>query len=142
MCESNNTEVKLILPETITKTPRVIAIDYDDTLSLSPNMWRDIIPIFKAFGFNVCIVTYRSDNSAGAWGYGSYSNADMDWAINICDQVVFTAGKSKRDFCAARGIYPHIWIDDSPEAIVFTNCYDDRIQNLVRNTNRYGPFEQ
>lgn len=135
VCEANNTEITEV-PPLHKISNKIIAIDYDDTLSISPPMWMEIIPMLQVFGFEVCIVTYRSDVSY-AWGYGTFDNSDMQWAIDICDNVIFTNGKSKRNFCAQHDIYPLIWIDDTPEAIVFTNCHDVRIQDVIRKLNNF-----
>lgn len=141
---------KMIMKQTITsdnisgmfsnieRSP-TIAIDYDDTLSLKPDMWREIIPLFKKFGFKVYIVTYRYSNGIGNtyWGFAA-DNSDMDWAIELCDGVVFTGLKSKRLFCQQNNIYPDIWIDDTPEAIVFNNCHDRQLEWLVKHINLHG----
>ena len=142
---------KMITEQTVTpdgtpgiflKTERslTVAIDYDDTLSLKPNMWREIIPLFKAFGFKVYIVTYRFQSGAGNnyWGFAS-DNSDMDWAIELADGVVFTGAKSKRLFCQNLDIYPDIWIDDTPDAIVFNHCHDRHLEHLISHINLHGP---
>lgn len=117
-----------------------IALDYDDTLSLKPEMWRQIIPILKAFGFKVYIVTYRFDSGDGNgyWGFPT-DNSDMDWAIQLVDGVLFTGTKAKREFCYSRDIYPDIWVDDTPDAIVFTNCHSRYLSQLVQHINIHGP---
>lgn len=138
VCEANNTEVKLILPEN-KMTNLTIAIDYDETLSLQPGMWKEIVPLFKQWGFKVYIVTYRHDDGYGNGGWGfPVNNSDMQWAIDICDHVVFTGAKSKKETCAKLGIFPHIWIDDTPEAIVFSGCHDWHLRDMITQINKTG----
>jgi hypothetical protein len=96
---------------------KIVAIDYDDTYTLSPNMWKEAITLFRHYGFEVYIVTYRH----------STQFSDMDRDIKGIKDVIFTNGNSKQKYCENIGINVDIWIDDSPESIVF-----DYIELLAR----------
>lgn len=89
-------------------TARTIALDYDDTYTACPAMWDRVVPIFKAHGFRVLVVTCRC---------GTDENVEKV-KVPGCS-VVFTDHQPKRDYLKhKRGIEVDIWIDDYPEAIL------------------------
>lgn len=90
-------------------TPRpkralTIAIDWDETWTADPDMWKAISDMMKARGHKVYIVTARP----------SYS-------IWECEQsgleVIACAWMPKRETCEARGVRVDVWVDDCPEFI-------------------------
>lgn len=85
-----------------------IAIDYDDTLSLNILMWEKIIELFKSFGFNIYVVTYRDSSQFG----------DI-YKFNSIKDYIYTSGKAKKTYCKDMGIEIDIWIDDCPESIIY-----------------------
>lgn len=95
----------------------IIAIDYDNTLSLKPEMWKKILPIYKEYGFRLYVVTLRYAQDGGCWGI-RVDNSDMDWVLPFVDKVIFCCGLQKRPYCTNLGISPAFWIDDLPETII------------------------
>jgi len=89
-----------------------IGLDFDSTVTTNPQMWADIVKIFKTCGCKVYIVTYRDTVS--------WDNKDIYEFSGMCeiDQVIFTACKAKKPYCLNKGIIIDIWIDDNPLAIV------------------------
>ena len=87
----------------------IIALDYDDTYTLAPDLWNGLINIMHDYGWTVHIVTYRH----------STSFKDMDLKIPHITDYIFTNGKGKHQYCLDMGISIDVWIDDSPDAIIF-----------------------
>lgn len=83
---------------------RTIAIDWDETFTADPEMWRSIIREMEGRGHTVYIVTSRSP-----------------YAVEECDRedvaVIATSGSPKRQTCMDLGIWIDIWIDDFPEGV-------------------------
>jgi len=86
-----------------------IAIDYDDTFTLHPEMWYGILSIMHSYGFTIYIVTYRH----------STQFSDMDMNIQHVTDYIFTSGIAKKKYCIDAGVNIDIWIDDSPETIIY-----------------------
>lgn len=87
----------------------VIAIDYDDTFTAHPDMWRHVIWIMKEYKHRVVCVTNRESSQM----------KDVYEALDgiIPKQDIFPAGISlKRPFMENKNIHVDIWIDDMPEA--------------------------
>lgn len=83
-----------------------IGLDYDDTITLDPELWDRVIALFIDAGHQVTIVTIRSDRH-GADDIKNYADAHGIPAV-------FTFGCQKDTFTAALGITIDIWIDDTP----------------------------
>lgn len=88
---------------------KTVALDYDDTYTLAPELWNGLINIMHQYSWKIIIVTYRH----------STAFSDMDMSIPHISDYVFTSGKAKHDYCLSVGLAIDIWIDDSPEAIIF-----------------------
>jgi len=89
---------------------KVIAIDYDDTISLDVDAWRQIISLFTSLGFIVYVVTYRQSTQFD----------DMVMDIEGVRDYLFTNNTSKKKYCSEIvGIEVDIWIDDCPASIIF-----------------------
>jgi hypothetical protein len=85
----------------------LIALDYDQTCTLNIPFWAKFIDDALLAGFQVLIVTMRYQ----------WECDDIDPRIsNRCD-ILPTARQAKKEYCEAAGIYPAIWIDDSPHFI-------------------------
>jgi hypothetical protein len=105
---------------------KIIAIDYDNVISLNVEAWQQIIDIFTTFGSIVYIVTYRH----------STQFKDMNLDIKNVKDVIFTNAVAKKKYCKEiAGIEIDIWIDDSPETILF-----DYTELLEKNGNTVGDF--
>lgn len=91
---------------------KYIAIDYDDTLELYPDSFKEICDIFREQGVTPVIVTARS------YKHISYhlENLIPD-AKDAQVGVVFCHWLPKAYICKTFGIRPMFWIDDSPEVI-------------------------
>lgn len=82
-----------------------IALDYDETFTAAPILWKMFVEMAKQHGHDVKFVTYRDPR---------WSNDDICAdAYDMGIEIIFTAGKQKQHVYQA-----DIWIDDSPETIV------------------------
>lgn len=98
---------------------KIVAIDYDDTISLNIDAWKQIINLFASLGAIVYVVTYRESTRFD----------DMDLDIPHVKDFIFTNASAKKKYCEdIVGIEVDIWIDDSPESIVFD--YKELVQNM------------
>jgi hypothetical protein len=88
-----------------------IALDYDETFTRDPEGWVKAIRELKKRGHNIFGVTMR---------YHSEGNS-MDKAyLDLVDKLYFTSRRKKREYLdALGGIQIHVWIDDTPEFIVY-----------------------
>lgn len=96
-----------------------IAIDYDDTYTLNPNLWNQIIEIFMKQNNNVYCVTKRYEDNA----------EDIVEAFANINVPIIYAIKSKLEAVSEAGIKIDVWIDDKPQSI-----YPYRLLN--NNINR------
>lgn len=85
-----------------------IALDYDDTFTRDPMFWNIVIDLAKQRGHEIVCVTMRCPE-------------DETPGLNI--RTIYTEGRAKRPHTDNLGEQFHVWIDDSPEFIV----YDARI---------------
>ena len=88
---------------------KIIALDYDDTYTLAPSLWNGLIKVMHDYGWTIHIVTYRH----------STAFSDMDREIPYVTDYIFTGGRAKQQYCEECGINIDVWIDDSPEAIIY-----------------------
>jgi hypothetical protein len=91
----------------------IIAIDYDATYTLSPDLWDHIIGLFQESGHTVICVTGRSND-------GIMSQPVLD-SIGKLVPVIFAGPEWKRDAALKRGYKVNVWIDDMPEMIAKQN---------------------
>tara|TARA_Y100000033_G_C2737453_1_gene106637 strand:+ start:779 stop:1090 length:312 start_codon:yes stop_codon:yes gene_type:complete len=96
-----------------------IAIDYDDTYTLSPDVWNQIIDILLKQNNNVYCVTKR---------YAENAEDIVKTFANKSVPIIY-AVKSKLEAVSEAGIKIDIWIDDKPQSI-----YPYRLLN--KNINR------
>ena len=80
------------------KRKTVIALDYDGTISLIPNFFKEMIEKWK-HAIDFYIVTYRDTNA--------YTNELREFEELVGRNVIFTNRKAKIDFLDA-----DIWMDD------------------------------
>lgn len=81
----------------------LISIDYDNTYSADPPALRDVTAAFKAAGHRVIFCTGRA----------------FPPPRDLCPEPMYcTAGQAKRDYLAAQGLHPDVWIDDDPASIL------------------------
>ncbi|MFI7813049.1 hypothetical protein [Citrobacter werkmanii] len=86
-----------------------IAVDYDGTFSANPALFCSVIGMFRKYGADVRLVTFR---------FTTGNNSDIQhWGKELNLPVIFTEGKQKAPFCESLGWTPDIWIDDDPRFI-------------------------
>jgi hydroxymethylpyrimidine pyrophosphatase-like HAD family hydrolase len=85
-----------------------IALDYDDTFTSDPQMWRKIIAILKEVGHDVRIVTSRF--------YLFESEREIKEATGL--DVIFCKHNYKLEVTRKIGFNVDIWIDDNPGGIL------------------------
>lgn len=89
---------------------KIVAVDYDDTISHHDTAWLKILKAFELTGYRVIIVTYRQPDMCPE---------DLGFLQGMGYSVYFTGQKSKRQYMHTMGIKVDIWVDDSPESIIF-----------------------
>lgn len=87
-----------------------IALDFDDTFTAAPEMWRRFIELAKSHGNRVFIVTARNNTESDLH--------EIRQAVGLSIPVVMCGNQQKRAFCINDDLKIDIWIDDYPEAIV------------------------
>ena len=97
-----------------------ISLDYDETFTASPVLFKAFVMIAKEHGHSVTFVTYRTP---------FVGNDDIEADANEMGiDIVFTSGIQKQHV-----FYADVWIDDSPETIVsaekLSNMYDGFLAN-------------
>lgn len=90
-----------------------IAIDFDDTLTASPDLWVCFVNKCTELGHRVYCVTSRRDTEENC----EVVNEWLD-TYGIQMHVIFTSLRSKLDVMRERDIKIDIWIDDRPETII------------------------
>lgn len=92
----------------------VIALDFDDTLTADPELFRRLVDDALNFGHLVYIVTARRDTQENrdeiSQYLAQYQYPDIP--------AIYTGLTAKKLFMDRRGILVDIWVDDNPEAIV------------------------
>lgn len=92
---------------------KTIAIDFDDTLTALPVLWRSFIRDAELAGHYVYIVTARRDTDENRMIVKEFMD---EWKIKA--SVHFTNLGSKLHYMHKRGMKIDIWIDDNPHALV------------------------
>jgi pyridoxine 5'-phosphate synthase PdxJ len=87
----------------------LIAIDFDDTLTADPVMFRTLIAVTQSFGHRVICVTARRDTEENR---ECLSDWMKEHGIDLYTH--FTSLASKVDHMQRIGVKVDIWIDDDP----------------------------
>jgi hypothetical protein len=82
-----------------------IAIDWDDTFTADPDLWRIFVMAAKNRGHMVVIITARASDSKG-------EIAAEAKALGV--EFMLTSGQPKIAHADANGLLVNIWIDDMP----------------------------
>lgn len=93
------------------KTKQYVMIDFDDTVSLNPQMFLQVFDLLSRCGFTPKICTARGEHC---------DNEDIFLWFDKTD-VIFCDGRQKKDVLIENGIKRKevaFWIDDNPSAIV------------------------
>lgn len=83
----------------------IIALDYDDTITLDPEFWLSFIRSAQRRGIVVHCVTWRSEHEP------------VHHSVSELVQVFYTDLLAKRPFMESKGVYVDVWIDDNPYAV-------------------------
>lgn len=107
-----NNPVRLDLAKLESGKRKLIAIDYDHTITTDVVLWLMIIRMLTRRGHSVVIATMRFE----------HEKKSMDArVIHAVPQIICTGRKAKKYVLAAMGIFPDIWVDDTPE-FLFINA--------------------
>lgn len=106
-----------------------IALDYDETFTAAPVLWRIFIKMCKEYGHDIRFVTYRDSR---------FSNEDICADAYDCGvEIIFTGGRQKQHIYEA-----DIWIDDSPETIVSFEKLSNMVEGCLVNNDIGVIYEQ
>lgn len=90
--------------------PAHFGLDYDDTFTADPELWRAFIQMAEKKGHKVFIVTCRMNTPE--------NKAEIFEATGIKNRIVMTSMAPKRWYCEQTyGIHIDVWIDDCPESV-------------------------
>ena len=85
-----------------------ISLDYDDTFTADPDLWRRFSAQARGRGHKVYVVTLRAD-------------AGCDEVRRECgpfvDGIIPCNYRPKREAVRAAGVRIDVWVDDMPETI-------------------------
>ena len=87
-----------------------VALDYDDTFTLAPSLWRVIIGHMQRAGWKVYCVSARFDELG--------QRQELQEALPDGVEIVLCDHNPKHEVTKAQGIWIDVWIDDCPWAIV------------------------
>ena len=88
-----------------------VGIGFDETITLAPDMWLNIMATLEKNGFNVYVVTWRHSHE---WP------EDLQFLVDKGYKIFYTGRLNKRKYMANKGLPIDIMIDDSPEAWCFS----------------------
>lgn len=91
----------------------VISLDYDQTYTAAPGLWRSFVAMAAERGNRVVCITRREDTEANREELRA-AFADLD----IRDTILCGPVTQKRDAAARAGLEVDVWVDDYPEGIV------------------------
>lgn len=89
--------------------PKIVAVDFDETISDNEAGWLQVLATLERIGYHVVICT---------WRYPTTAPEDLQFLVDKGYAVFYTSLQCKRDYMAAQGIDVAIWIDDNPYAIL------------------------
>lgn len=91
----------------------VISLDYDQTFTAAPGLWRSFVAMASERGNRVVCISRREQTDANV---EEMRTAFAD--LGIADLILCGSDTQKRDAAAKAGIEVDVWIDDYPEGIV------------------------
>lgn len=89
--------------------PQTYALDYDDTFTADPALWRAWILLAKSRGHRVVCITGRSETESQRYELERAFGPDVD--------VFFAGLRSKRECAITNGLTIDVWIEDCPGMI-------------------------
>lgn len=90
----------------------LISIDYDQTFTAAPGLWRSFITDATNRGNRVICITRREPTEENRQAL-----LDSFSGLDVSDLIMCGPQTQKRDAAAKAGLEVDIWIDDSPEVI-------------------------
>jgi len=90
----------------------VISLDFDQTFTAAPGLWRSFVTDATARGNRVVCITRREDTEENRAALTTAFDG-----LELAGLVLAGPTRQKRDAAAAAGIAVDIWIDDKPETI-------------------------
>jgi hypothetical protein len=87
----------------------LIALDYDNTFTTAPDLWVQLIRIFKASGHRFICITSRENTPR--------NQHEISQSIGQYMPVIYCNHVAKAKHAKNLGYKPDIWIDDRPETI-------------------------
>ena len=97
-------------PSWMVVKPRIIAFDFDDTITADPEMVFSFMAMARHRGHRVLCVTARY--------FTPENKEDLKEVYDRKYPVYFTGHSPKRWYMESQGVKVDIWFDDSPEVIV------------------------
>lgn len=88
---------------------KVVAVDFDETISDDPAAWLSVMRTLETFGYTVVVCTWRFPHTAPE---------ELQFLVDKGYKIYYTGLRAKKPFMAAQGIDVAIWIDDNPFAIL------------------------
>lgn len=89
--------------------PKVVAIDFDETISDNPSAWLMVMKTLEMCGYHVVVCT---------WRYPHTHPEDLQFLVDKGYVIFYTGLRCKQEFMKEKGIDVAIWIDDNPFAIL------------------------
>lgn len=91
------------------REPKVVAVDFDETISDNEEGWVRVLALLERIGYHVVICTWRTPTT--------YPE-DLQFLVDKGYAVFYTSLQCKKEYMASQGIDVAIWIDDNPFAIL------------------------
>ncbi|UCR91962.1 hypothetical protein PQC59_gp041 [Escherichia phage vB_EcoP_IMEP8] len=111
-----------------------IGLDYDDTYTSDKKLWRSVVALMQAKGYDVRFVTYRFAEPNG------YDNHDIKIDAECLQiPIIFCNGVQKDDVCRQLGFFVDVWIDDFPVGIPKKDHLDGMLKGVRLNDLRAAP---
>uniref|UniRef100_A0AAU6NVH1 Uncharacterized protein n=1 Tax=Escherichia phage 1-6bf TaxID=3117708 RepID=A0AAU6NVH1_9CAUD len=111
-----------------------IGLDYDDTYTSNKKLWRSVVALMQAEGYDVRFVTYRFAEPNG------YDNHDIKIDAECLQiPIIFCNGVQKDEVCRQLGFFVDIWIDDFPVGIPQKDHLDGMLKGVRLNDLRAAP---
>lgn len=89
--------------------PKVVAFDFDETISDKPSTWLNVMLLLERAGYHVVVVTWRTPTT--------YPE-DLQFLVDKGFKIHYTSGQAKEMYMKKLGIKVSIWVDDNPFAIL------------------------
>ena len=105
-----------------------ISIDFDQTFTAAPGLWRSFIADAVSRGNRVCCITRREDTDENR---AAVRDAFGDSFDGLSALVLCGPGEQKRAAAQAAGLEVDIWIDDTPETIPESAARSIKVSTLV-----------